>query len=77
MIEVQNLKKAFHLKSGDVVALDGVSFSIEDGTVYGVIGYSGAGKSSLVRCMNLLEIPDEGTITIGDYQEIEIGRAHV
>ena len=72
MIEVQNLKKTFHLKSGDVVALDGVSFSIEDGTVYGVIGYSGAGKSSLVRCMNLLEIPDEGTITIGDYQEIEV-----
>ena len=72
MIEVQNLKKTFHLKSGDVVALDGVSFSIEDGTVYGVIGYSGAGKSSLVRCMNLLEIPDEGTITIGDYHGIEV-----
>ena len=71
MIEVKNLRKTFHLKSGDVTALDGVSFSIEDGTVYGIAGYSGAGKSSLVRCLNLLEIPDEGTITIGEYEGIE------
>ena len=54
MIEVSNLKKTYHLKSGDV------------------IGYSGAGKSSLVRCLNLLEIPDEGTITMGEYRDIEI-----
>ena len=72
MIEVSNLKKTYHLKSGDVTALDGVSLSIEDGSVYGVIGYSGAGKSSLVRCLNLLEIPDEGTITMGEYRDIEI-----
>ena len=71
MIEVKNLKKTFHLKSGDVTALDDVSFSIEDGSVYGVIGYSGAGKSTLVRCLNLLEVPDEGTITIGEYEGIE------
>ena len=71
MIEVKNLRKTFHLKSGDVTALDGVSFTIEDGTVYGIAGYSGAGKSSLVRCLNLLEIPDEGTITIGKYEGIE------
>ncbi len=72
VIEVRNLKKTYHLKSGDVTALDGVSLSIEDGSVYGVIGYSGAGKSSLVRCLNLLEIPDEGTITMGEYRDIEI-----
>ena len=72
MIEVRNLKKTYHLKSGDVTALDGVSLSIEDGSVYGVIGYSGAGKSSLVRCLNLLEIPDEGSITMGEYRDIEI-----
>ena len=72
MIEVRNLKKTYHLKSGDVTAIDGVSLRIEDGSVYGVIGYSGAGKSSLVRCLNLLEIPDEGVITMGDYRDIEI-----
>ncbi len=72
MIEVRNLKKTYHLKSGDVTAIDDVSLRIEDGSVYGVIGYSGAGKSSLVRCLNLLEIPDGGVITMGDYREIEI-----
>ncbi len=72
MIEVRNLKKTYRVKSGDVTAIDDVSLRIEDGSVYGVIGYSGAGKSSLVRCLNLLEIPDEGVITMGDYQEIEI-----
>ena len=72
MIEVSNLKKTFHLKSGDVTAIDGVSLHIEDGSVYGIIGYSGAGKSSLVRCLNPLEIPDEGVITMGEYRDIEI-----
>lgn len=66
MIEVRHLNKTFHLKSGDVTALDDVSFKVEKGSVFGVIGYSGAGKSTLVRCLNLLEYPDSGEIRIGD-----------
>ena len=65
MIEVRHLNKIFHLKSGDVTALEDVSFRIEEGSVYGVIGYSGAGKSTLVRCLNLLEYADSGEIEIG------------
>ena len=65
MIEVRHLNKIFHLKSGDVTALEDVSFRIEKGSVYGVIGYSGAGKSTLVRCLNLLEYADSGEIEIG------------
>ena len=72
MIEVKNLSKTFRLKSGNVDALNDVSLSVADGTVYGVIGYSGAEKSTLVRCLNLLEIPDQGCITIGDYRDIQI-----
>ena len=72
MIEVCHLKKTYHLKSGDVTAIDDVSLRVEDGSIYGVIGYSGAGKSSLVRCLNLLEIPDEGVLTMGEYRDIEI-----
>ena len=49
MIEVRHLNKIFHLKNGDVTALEDVSFRVEKGSVYGVIGYSGAGKSTLVR----------------------------
>lgn len=64
MIIIKNLNKVYHLKSGDVKALEDVSLTIEDGEVYGVIGYSGAGKSTLVRCLNLLEKPDSGFIEV-------------
>ncbi len=70
MIELHHLHKTYHLKSGDVAALQDVSLRIEEGSVYGVIGYSGAGKSTLVRCLNLLEVPDSGTMTVGDSGEI-------
>ena len=55
MIQIGHMNKVFHLKSGDVTALDNVTLNIEDGMIYGVIGYSGAGKSTLVRCINFLE----------------------
>lgn len=64
MIELKNLNKTYHLKKGDVQAVKDVSLSIDEGEIYGVIGYSGAGKSSLVRCINLLEIPDSGSVTV-------------
>ena len=64
MIEIKNLNKTYHLKSGDVEAAKNVSLTIEDGEIYGIIGYSGAGKSTLVRCINLLEVPDSGEITV-------------
>ena len=66
MIQIGNMNKVFHLKGGDVTALDNVTLNIEDGMIYGVIGYSGAGKSTLVRCLNLLETPDDGTLSVGD-----------
>ena len=66
MIQIVNMNTVFHLKSGDVTALDNVTLNIEDGMIYGVIGYSGAGKSTLVRCLNLLETPDDGTLSVGD-----------
>ena len=66
MIEIKHLSKTFHLKTGDVHAVQDVSLTINDGEIYGIIGYSGGGKSTLVRCMNLLEMPDEGTLQVGD-----------
>ena len=68
MIEIKNLNKTYHLKSGDVEAAKNVSLTIEDGEIYGIIGYSGAGKSTLVRCINLLEVPDSGEITVNGVQ---------
>jgi len=43
-------------------AVDQVSFSVDEGEIYGLIGLSGAGKSTLVRCLNLLTRPDQGEI---------------
>ena len=57
MIQIENLKKNFHTKTGDVEALQGISARIEDGDIFGIIGLSGAGKSTLLRCIALLEIP--------------------
>ncbi|MBQ7850007.1 MAG: ATP-binding cassette domain-containing protein [Clostridia bacterium] len=65
MIKLTHLNKTYHLKTGDVQAVQDVSLDIREGEIYGVIGYSGAGKSTLVRCINLLETPDEGEMTIG------------
>ena len=72
MINIQHMNQTFHLKTGDVEALNDVSLNIEAGQIYGVIGYSGAGKSTLVRCINLLETPDSGSLTVGDSGEIVI-----
>lgn len=65
MIHISNLRKTYQTQQGPVTALDGVSLSIEKGDIFGVIGFSGAGKSSLIRCLNRLEEPDSGSIVIG------------
>ncbi len=66
MIEIKNLSKTYHLKDGDVEAIKDVSLNIKDKEVFGIIGYSGAGKSSLIRCINLLEIPDKGEVIVNE-----------
>lgn len=62
MIKINNLQKTF----GDTKVLKGIDLEVEKGEVVAIIGPSGTGKSTLLRCMNFLEMPDEGIITIGD-----------
>lgn len=62
MIEIRGLAKAF----GSHRVLNGVDLSIESGEVVAVVGPSGTGKSTLLRCLNRLERPDAGTITFGE-----------
>jgi len=49
---------------GDVVGLDGVDLDVRRGEVVTVVGPSGGGKSTLLRCLNGLELPDEGTVEV-------------
>ncbi|MFQ7101779.1 MAG: ATP-binding cassette domain-containing protein, partial [Anaerovoracaceae bacterium] len=48
------------------VALENVSFNVEDGQLVGVIGHTGSGKSTLVQHLNGLLRPKSGTIVVGD-----------
>jgi len=60
MISVKNLSKHF----GDLIVLKDVNLEINKGEVISIIGPSGTGKSTLLRCMNLLETPTGGEVTI-------------
>jgi D-methionine transport system ATP-binding protein len=64
VITTSGLTKVYRSRGREVTALDGVDLHVREGEVYGVIGQSGAGKSSLIRCVNLLERPTAGTVTV-------------
>lgn len=64
VITTTGLTKVYRSRGREVTALDGVDLHVREGEVYGVIGQSGAGKSSLIRCVNLLERPTAGTVTV-------------
>ncbi len=64
MLEIQNVSKIYKVKKKSVTGVDHVSLTIDNGEIFGIVGYSGAGKSSLLRCINLLEQPTDGQILI-------------
>ncbi|WP_306169004.1 amino acid ABC transporter ATP-binding protein [Halomonas sp. MMSF_3323] len=61
MIKLERLTKRF----GDTTVLDGIDLEIQQGEIIVVIGPSGTGKSTLLRCLNFLEQPDGGRLTLG------------
>ena len=60
MIEVEGLRKVY----GDLVAVDGVSFSVGEGKIFGLLGPNGAGKSTTISCMSGLLTPTDGRVRI-------------
>jgi D-methionine transport system ATP-binding protein len=66
MIQIKNLKKEYKSNNSTNLVLDNINLEIKQGEIFGIIGHSGAGKSSLLRCLNLLEQPTDGSIFIAD-----------
>src|SRR5688572_7919176 len=70
MVELKNIEKRF----GDHTVLDNVSLSVAEGSVMALVGPSGGGKSTLLRCINLLEIPTSGSVEVaGDRLDFQPG----
>ncbi|MCJ9714627.1 ATP-binding cassette domain-containing protein, partial [Bordetella hinzii] len=71
MLKVSNLKKRF----GGLVALQGVDVDVPRGSILGVIGMNGSGKTTMLNCINGIYTPDEGSIRL-DGQEIAGKQTH-
>jgi len=69
LISIKGLRKVYTSDNKKLTAVDDLTLDIENGEIFGVIGYSGAGKSTFVRLLNRLEEPTEGNVII-DKQEI-------
>ncbi len=63
-LEIRNLHKRY----GDLEVLKGISLTARDGDVISILGSSGSGKSTFLRCINLLENPNEGEIHVAGEQ---------
>ncbi|MBQ8228310.1 MAG: ABC transporter ATP-binding protein [Clostridia bacterium] len=60
MIEVKSVTKKF----GDFTAVDGISFTVENSSIYGLIGYNGAGKTTLLKTASGMYCPDSGKVLL-------------
>src|SRR5579871_2812186 len=60
-LTVNDMRKRF----GALEVLKGISLTARDGDVISILGSSGSGKSTFLRCINLLETPDSGEVTVG------------
>ncbi|MFJ8903028.1 ATP-binding cassette domain-containing protein [Streptomyces sp. NPDC102370] len=60
VIDVTDLRKAY----GGRTAVDGVSFTVEEGEIFGILGPNGAGKTTTVECVEGLRVPDAGRVRV-------------
>lgn len=67
VIEVENLSKSF----GNVKALDSISFSVNRGELFGLIGPDGAGKTTLFRLLTTLLNPDDGRASVDGFDIVK------
>lgn len=77
MIDIQDLSLTYAGPQGPVHALKNINLHIQAGEVFGIIGRSGAGKSSLVRCMNLLNRPVSGKMIVNGRDLLQLSDAQL
>lgn len=68
MITLNNIKKTYN--KGQVTAVSNISFEVQPGELFGLIGPDGAGKTTLFRILTTLLLPDEGSATVGGFDVI-------
>ncbi|WP_438291572.1 ABC transporter ATP-binding protein [Streptomyces sp. HUAS TT7] len=66
IIEVTGVRKAYGRRS----AVDGVSFAVEEGEIFGILGPNGAGKTTTVECVEGLRVPDAGVIRVAGHDPV-------
>ena len=69
-LEIRNIKKKFKKNT----VLKGIDFDLNEGEVLSIIGSSGCGKTTLLRCINFLEFADEGTIVLNNNTIYDFGK---
>lgn len=73
MIELKDINKVFKDKNqNEFYAAKDVNLKINDGEIFGIIGFSGAGKSTVVRCINLLGRPTSGQVIVNEKNLVEL-----
>lgn len=77
MIEVNNLSLSYTNKKYTANVLHQVSLKVTPGEIYGIIGKSGAGKSSLIKCLNLLQKPDSGSVIVDGIDLTQISKSEL
>jgi ABC-2 type transport system ATP-binding protein len=60
IVQVQGLRKTYD----DIVAVDGISFEVKEGEIFGMVGPNGAGKTTAIECLEGLRKPDAGTLRV-------------
>jgi ABC-2 type transport system ATP-binding protein len=71
IVKVEGLRKAY----GATVAVDGVSFEVKQGEIFGMVGPNGAGKTTTIECLEGLRKPDAGTVRVLDADPQREGQA--
>ena len=72
VIQVKDFRKIY----GDFVAVDGISFEVQRGEIFGLLGPNGAGKTSTLESLEGLRVPDGGSLRVMDVDPARQSRKH-